>query len=45
MALTVMEYLSPHRVLRKGLLAAHVYPSLGRHLGRFLAGILFNTSS
>ena len=44
MALTVMEYLSPHRVLRKGLLAAHVYPSIGRHLGRFLAGTLFNTS-
>jgi 5-methylthioribose kinase len=44
MALIVMEFLAPHRVLRKGLLAAHAYPSVGRHLGSFLARTLFNTS-
>ncbi len=44
MALIVMEYLAPHRVLRKGLIAAHTYPNVGRHLGLFLARTLFNTS-
>ncbi len=44
MSLIVMEFLAPHRVLRKGLIAAQVYPSVGRHLGSFLARTLFNTS-
>ena len=44
MALMVMELLSPHVVLRKGLIAAHRFPNVGRDLGRFLARTLVNTS-
>jgi 5-methylthioribose kinase len=44
MALVVMEYLSPHIVLRKGLVRAEPYPLAGRHLGTFLAHTLFHTS-
>jgi 5-methylthioribose kinase len=44
MALVVMEYLSPHVVLRKGLIRAESYPLAGRHLGTFLARTLFHTS-
>jgi 5-methylthioribose kinase len=44
MALIVMEYLSPHTVLRKGLVRGEVYPSAGRDLGTFLARTLFHTS-
>jgi 5-methylthioribose kinase len=44
MALVVMEYLSPHIVLRKGFVRAEPYPHAGRHLGTFLARTLFHTS-
>jgi 5-methylthioribose kinase len=44
MALIVMEYLSPHIVLRKGFVRAEPYPLAGRHLGAFLARTLFHTS-
>lgn len=44
MALMVMELLSPHVVLRKGLIAARCFPNVGRDLGRFLARTLVNTS-
>jgi 5-methylthioribose kinase len=44
MALMVMELLSPHVVLRKGLIAARRFPNVGRDLGRFLARTLVNTS-
>jgi 5-methylthioribose kinase len=44
MALTAMEFLTPHRVLRAGLIGAQVYPRVGAHLGLFLARTLFNTS-
>jgi 5-methylthioribose kinase len=44
MALVVMEYLSPHIVLRKGLIRGEPYPLAGRHLGTFLARTLFHTS-
>ena len=44
MALIVMEYLSPHIVLRKGLVRGEIYPLAGRHLGTFLARTLFHTS-
>lgn len=44
MALVVMEYLAPHVVLRKGLVAGEVYPLVGRHLGTFLGNVLFRTS-
>ncbi|MCD8563368.1 MAG: S-methyl-5-thioribose kinase [Alphaproteobacteria bacterium] len=44
MALTVMEYLSPHIIARKGLIKGVKYPSLARHIGEFLAHTLFSTS-
>jgi 5-methylthioribose kinase len=44
MALTVMEYLSPHIILRKGLIAGTLYPNMARDLGIFLARTLFFTS-
>lgn len=44
MALTVMEYLSPHIILRKGLIAGTKYPNMAAHIGAFLARTLFNTS-
>jgi 5-methylthioribose kinase len=44
MALIVMEYLSPHIILRKGFVRGELYPLAGRHLGRFLARTLFHTS-
>jgi 5-methylthioribose kinase len=44
MALTVMEYLSPHIILRKGLIKGIKYPQMAKHLGSFLATTLFHTS-
>ncbi len=43
-ALIVMEYLTPHIILRKGLTAGTVYPKLADDLGRFLAHSLFKGS-
>lgn len=44
MALTVMEYLAPHIILRKGLVAGITYPKMAADLGLFLARTLFFTS-
>ena len=44
MALTAMEYLSPHIILRKGLVRGLKYPAMAEHLGTFLAETLFHTS-
>lgn len=44
MALTVMEYLSPHIILRKGLIRGIKYPKMAQHLGEFLAQTLYCTS-
>jgi 5-methylthioribose kinase len=44
MALLVMEYLSPHVILRKGLIAGKVFPLMARHMGEFMADTLFKTS-
>lgn len=43
-ALLVMEYLSPHLILRKNLIAGTVLPELGEHLGLYLARTLFRGS-
>ncbi|TVR91652.1 MAG: S-methyl-5-thioribose kinase [Spirochaetaceae bacterium] len=40
----IMEDLSDHIVLRKGLIAGTVYPKLAEHIGEFLARSLFFTS-
>lgn len=44
MALTVMEFLSPHIILRKGLVRGIQYPKMAEDLGKFLAHTLFKTS-
>lgn len=43
-ALIVMEYLAPHVILRRSLVAGVVLPELGGHLGRYLARSLFRGS-
>ena len=44
MALTVMEHLTPHIILRKGLIAGVRYPNLAEHIAEFMAQTLFKTS-
>ncbi|MFZ1935594.1 MAG: S-methyl-5-thioribose kinase [Thermoguttaceae bacterium] len=44
MGLVVMEYLTPHIILRKGLIRGVVYPLMARHIGEFMAETLFKTS-
>lgn len=44
LAIIVMEHLTPHMVLRKGLVGGRVFPHLAGHLGSFLARTLFFTS-
>ncbi len=44
MALTVMQCLSPHIILRKGLVRGVSYPHMAEHLGKFLARTLYHTS-
>ncbi|WP_434361567.1 S-methyl-5-thioribose kinase [Parasalinivibrio latis] len=44
MSLFIMEYLHPHIILRKGLMAGIEYPKLAEHIGVFLAETLFHTS-
>ena len=44
MALIVMEHLTPHIILRKGLIAGTRYPNLADHAGRFMAETLFSYS-
>lgn len=44
MALTVMEHLTPHIILRKGLIAGISYPNLAEDISEFMAQTLFKTS-
>jgi 5-methylthioribose kinase len=44
LALTVMEDVSDHVIMRKGLIAGNRYPLFAKHIGRFLARTLFFTS-
>jgi len=41
---TIMERLSPHIILRQGLIAGNVYPDLARHMGEYVAEACFFTS-
>lgn len=43
-ALIVMEYLSPHIILRRALIAGRMPPKIGRDLGLFMARTLFRGS-
>lgn len=40
----VMERLSPHIILRRGLIAGHRYPQVASHLGEYVARACFFTS-
>lgn len=44
MALIAMEYLSPHKIMRKGIIAGQVFPRFGADIARFLSHTLFHTS-
>jgi 5-methylthioribose kinase len=44
LALTVMEDLSDHVIMRKGLIEGNRYPAFAGHIGIFLAKTLFYTS-
>jgi 5-methylthioribose kinase len=41
---TIMERLSPHIILRHGLIAGNVYPDLALHMGEYVARACFLTS-
>lgn len=41
---TVMECLSPHIILRRGLIAGHRYPNAARDIGEYIARASFFTS-
>ena len=43
-AMIVMEYLSPHIIMRKGLIRGVEYPHFAADIAEFLAETLFNTS-
>jgi 5-methylthioribose kinase len=43
-ALIVMEYLSPHVIMRKGLIRGVEFPRFAADIAEFLAATLFNTS-
>ncbi len=45
MSLVVMEHLSDHTILRKGLMEATRYPRFAEHIADFLAETLFRSSS
>jgi 5-methylthioribose kinase len=45
MAMIVMEYLSPHIIMRKGLIRGIEYPLFASHIAEFMAQTLFNTSA
>jgi 5-methylthioribose kinase len=45
LALMVMEHLTPHIILRKGLIAGTLYPRFAGDMAEFLAGTLFRTSA
>jgi 5-methylthioribose kinase len=41
---TIMERLSPHIILRQGLIAGRRYPNVGRDIGEYVARACFHTS-
>lgn len=45
LALIVMEYLTPHIIMRKGLIRGVEYPLFASHIAEFMAQTLFNTSA
>lgn len=44
LAVTIMEDLSDHVIMRRGLIEGRTYPRFAEHIGRFIATTLFFTS-
>lgn len=45
MSVIVMEYLSEHIIMRKGMIDSIIYPNFSHHISSYLANTLFKTSS
>jgi len=45
MSVLIMEYLSSHIIMRKGMIESIAYPKFVEHISSFLANTLFKTSS
>ena len=45
MSVIVMEYLSEHIIMRKGMIDSVLYPNFSNHISSYLANTLFKTSS
>jgi len=45
MSVLIIEYLSAHIIMRKGMIESTVYPNFSAHISSFLANTLFKTSS
>ena len=45
MSVLIMEYLSSHIIMRKGMIESIEYPKFAEHISSFLANSLFKTSS
>lgn len=45
MSVLIMEYLSSHIIMRKGMIESIEYPKFAEHISSFLANTLFKTSS
>ena len=45
MSVLIMEYLSSHIIMRKGMIDSIEYPKFAEHISSFLANTLFKTSS
>ena len=45
MSVIVMEYLSEHIIMRKGMIDSVIYPNFSEHISSYLANTLFKTSS
>ncbi|WP_205965525.1 S-methyl-5-thioribose kinase [Pseudorhodobacter turbinis] len=43
-SMLAMEFITPHEILRKGLMAGQEYPDFADHISTYLANCLFNTS-
>ncbi len=45
MSVLIMEYLSSHIIMRKGMIEGIAYPKFAEHISSFMANTLFKTSS
>lgn len=45
MSVVIMEFLSDHIIMRKGMIDGVIYPNFSKHISSFMANTLFKTSS